>query len=669
MVAVTFQELRKEGVDYSSSTDDLSSTTLDLQPETKLTDVVSVLKSEGYHAPDALVRARQDGRRGPQYYLGRIYGLEDHLQKLEVSADYPSSFDEKRINIDDTFLYYTSLGSPKTELSAQLEGNQKILIDENLQLEFHRTLRMPDDNKIHPLPASQGPFPLYNVDAFASRLPERITKRGGIFFPMWQREALWLNFNNRDPRRQYAIRINVGKVNAISGLDIYEVTDKQDYIVVPGQKWLDGIAVAPGIVRQFVAMPLGSGYTVEGQVTGKESFGGIQIEVIPSYERNQHTFAFTSDRGQHLTMEDHDTPRDYHLMDNDILFASTKLQGYPRICDFLENAERFGGAEALTLKTYYHKGRTQVEEFLRQQQTWWSGRTSSKKSKSLKLEGGPGDLGPPQMNAPAIDYNAPTMGYGSEIEGFDMALPPPPPCPPQSYYEPPEVQRLPPAQKSRTKGPADIKPEVHSTRLQEMGIAAGGKLMQDITKDTLPRGIWNTNRKKLLDIHILHPADFEAVTHIVPPPTPITKEQYVKAGTPFYAVEEDPDERLEGSTVLAGVKSVSAMDEDVGVQSNDTNFDPLKPKRCAKCAMRLCDCIIRPCNHQFCHVCVKAVASPSGREERCCPVCSAAVSHVAGFSAPMNLPGEETFKVDVPVVMLEVEDGRAAFQSVVKMRL
>lgn len=35
----------------------------------------------------------------------------------------------------------------------------------------------------------------------------------------------------------------------------------------------------------------------------------------------------------------------------------------------------------------------------------------------------------------------------------------------------------------------------------------------------------------------------------------------------------------------------------------------------------------------------------------------------------MNLPGEETFKVDVPVVMLDVEDGRTTFQSVMEMRL
>lgn len=58
-----------------------------------------------------------------------------------------------------------------------------------------------------------------------------------------------------------------------------------------------------------------------------------------------------------------------------------------------------------------------------------------------------------------------------------------------------------------------------------------------------------------------------------------------------------------------------------------------------------------------------------GPEQRLCPLCSTSISRVAGFSAPMNLPGEETFKVDVPVVMYEAQDGRAAFESVVKMRL
>lgn len=128
--------------------------------------------------------------------------------------------------------------------------------------------------------------------------------------------------------------------------------------------------------------------------------------------------------------------------------------------------------------------------------------------------------------------------------------------------------------------------------LQEMGIAAGGRLIQDIVRDTLPKGIWNTAKAKLIDIHILHPPDFEAITHIVPPSTPISAKEYIAAGLPFYALEEDTEQRLDGSSVLNGVKSVSAMDQHVGVlDGSGTEFDPLKPRSCGACAIRLCDCM------------------------------------------------------------------------------
>jgi hypothetical protein len=53
----------------------------------------------------------------------------------------------------------------------------------------------------------------------------------------------------------------------------------QDYIVVPDQPWLDGIVVESGQVRQFVAMPVGTGHSVEAQTTGEETTAGIQFEV------------------------------------------------------------------------------------------------------------------------------------------------------------------------------------------------------------------------------------------------------------------------------------------------------------------------------------------------------------------------------------------------------
>jgi hypothetical protein len=39
--------------------------------------------------------------------------------------------------------------------------------------------------------------------------------------------------------------------------------------------------VEKGIIRQFVAMPLGDGYTAEEQLTGKADHGGLQVIVYP----------------------------------------------------------------------------------------------------------------------------------------------------------------------------------------------------------------------------------------------------------------------------------------------------------------------------------------------------------------------------------------------------
>lgn len=52
-----------------------------------------------------------------------------------------------------------------------------------------------------------------------------------------------------------------------------------------------------------------------------------------------------------------------------------------------------------------------------------------------------------------------------------------------------------------------------------------------------------------------------------------------------------------------------------------------------------------------------------------CPTCGSNVSHVAGFSAPMNLPGEEALRVKVPVHVLKVEDGRVEFKSIQTTRI
>src|SRR5258706_9652176 len=101
---------------------------------------------------------------------------------------------------------------------------------------------------------------------------------------------MWMKFSAQRP---FAMKIYVGGVNAISGVPMSETPEaalkclqssskvKQDYVVLPDQPWLDGIAAEDGQIRQFVAMPKGSGYSVEAQVTGEEKIDGIQFEIIP----------------------------------------------------------------------------------------------------------------------------------------------------------------------------------------------------------------------------------------------------------------------------------------------------------------------------------------------------------------------------------------------------
>ena len=149
-----------------------------------------------------------------------------------------------------------------------------------LGIEFQRTLRIPDDNREYYLPPGIGEFPLYRVDDYPDNLPETWSHHGGVFLPMYQAEALWINFRADYPM---VVKIAAGKVNAVTGEAWEEElsAEPQDYLVVPGQPWLDGFYVEKGLIRQLVAMPLGEGYTPEEQLTGEAEHGGLQIAVYP----------------------------------------------------------------------------------------------------------------------------------------------------------------------------------------------------------------------------------------------------------------------------------------------------------------------------------------------------------------------------------------------------
>jgi hypothetical protein len=163
----------------------------------------------------------------------------------------------------------------------------QIEAEASFSIDFQRTLRIPDTDRTYDLPPGLGAFPLRHVDDHAGRLPGQVATRGGVILPIWQAEAMWLSFTNQGPDFDLdfpvAVKVAAGKINAVTGEGWRPGLHRapQDYMVSPEQPWLDGFAIERGVVRQFVAMELGEGYSVEEQLTGQAQWGGLQIVVVP----------------------------------------------------------------------------------------------------------------------------------------------------------------------------------------------------------------------------------------------------------------------------------------------------------------------------------------------------------------------------------------------------
>ncbi|MFJ5303118.1 hypothetical protein [Streptomyces sp. NPDC088350] len=170
-----------------------------------------------------------------------------------------------------------------TDSGVRIDGNT-LRLPGGAAVRFIRTLRLPETGT-HPLPPGLGEFPVRRVADFPDTVPAQWRARGGVMLPVYLREAMWLSFG--DTREPAALQVGVGKVCAVSGKPWSDrlSRDPQNYVVLPRQPWLDGINSGKGTVRQFVAVPLGLGATVEGQVTGEEVWGGVQLQSFPLTER------------------------------------------------------------------------------------------------------------------------------------------------------------------------------------------------------------------------------------------------------------------------------------------------------------------------------------------------------------------------------------------------
>jgi len=279
--------------------------------------------------------------------------------------------------------------------------------DAVLHIDFQRTLRIPDDDRTYALPPGLGRFPLRRVDDFAT-VPDAWKRRGGVMMPMYQCEALWIYFHSPTDY-PFALKVATGTINAITGKPWNEPLHRrpQDYVVIPKQPWLDGYCVEKGVIRQFVAMPLGSGATVEEQLTGEAEHGGLQFIVYPI------------------------RPEAYERMRAERLHTLHSLHSLADLC----------------------------------------------------------------VAAPA------------------------------------------------------------------MGLAAGGRMRQQIYKDPYPFADWDTQHSHRCFVHIVNATAWQPLTGEAAPHTPCTFEAYVRAGLPWFDYYNADLSVLDGSEVLRGVKSIGQVSQ------------------------------------------------------------------------------------------------------------
>lgn len=317
--------------------------------------------------------------------------------------------------------------------TVRIDGNSLRLAG-GVQVRFIRTLRLPETGT-HPLPPGLGEFPLRRVEDYPETVPAEWLARGGVMLPVYLREAMWLSFGGTS--EPAALQVGVGKVCAVSGRpwSPRPARKPQNYVVLPRQPWLDGINSGKGTVRQFVAVPLGLGATVEGQVTGEEVWGGVQLQSFPLNDTALHAWR----EEQRRLAEAAEQRR-----------RSAAAAGY-------------GGAMPMA----------------------------------------PGSA--PQWGAPA------------------------------------------PAPASAGSAPRAA---------AAMGLGVGGSMRQEVYKDDRPLSDWATTAAGRVFVHLVTPPEWRRITGEAPPPSPVDRAAYTRAGLPWFDYYDQDAADLDPTDALGEVKPV-----------------------------------------------------------------------------------------------------------------
>ena len=99
-----------------------------------------------------------------------------------------------------------------------------------------------------------------------------------------------------------------------------------------------------------------------------------------------------------------------------------------------------------------------------------------------------------------------------------------------------------------------------------MGLAAGGRMRQQIYPD--PHGLetWDEDRFGRVFVHIVNSEFWREITGEPAPETPVTARTYGEHGLPWFDLYDEHKGDIAPAGTLAGLRSVKEMDADKGFQ-------------------------------------------------------------------------------------------------------
>ncbi|KAK2060316.1 hypothetical protein LY76DRAFT_510164 [Colletotrichum caudatum] len=592
---------------------------------TPLYEVTSFLNSHGYEYVCGFSNA-VDGTNFPPFlpWNTSLVVITDGSSSYDVEAGLRINQRESLVEFYNGCFRKVAVSNSSASLSVEKRGSTLTIQDEvdpriTSSITFQRTLRLPEDRKLHGTSEFLGPFPLFSTDEHASRLPPAMNSKGGMFFPMFQREGLAISLSSEDDHARtrsheidpdrFAVKVYAGSINCLSGRKASETDDepRTNYIVCPRQRRLDGYQSADGSIRQFVAMPLGWGYSAEHQVTGHEFVGGIQLNIASRLR--DHVEFRSLDELWHFgrALRRKSTPEDLGFKVGDVL-AMTDFDPAIKVLDDSKPNSTYCPEEPLlspmdnndhrasTIQDILQKTNRRAEEVgdsvrlrtvnpvLVHLKVFIDGRIEFEESLPCSPYLGLGSLASQRLHCYHLDCghcNKCTMGSKYGI------------CPEWAFQSEPSSSnswRAWPAQHCPLSSlPASYTLKNGQLRFDpdwQMALGAGARLLQQIHKSSSHQ-CWDWRNSRFINVQILNAVAFQSVTGI-PPWTPVSLKDYrekrLSLQVPLSPLQNDYPETSPEPT-MPELSGISALDRETPYQVRDKRLMVL----CPQCEINMCN--------------------------------------------------------------------------------